>query len=371
MRHSNFRILFTTLCGLALAYVMVACNDPPESTNAEADRVSKPSVTGTVSYRERMALSDRAELNVALLDVSRQDVAATVIAEQTVSNPGQVPIRFELTYDPAKIDERMSYSLRATIHDRGRMVFTSDTHTPVLTRGAGREAHMTLVAVPQSPQRQQEPPQAEAGMGLQGMFRYMADAALFRDCRTGKTFPVSMEGGYIELERAYLNSGIESGYELMVQLKGRYLERPAMEGNRNEVSLIVDKLEKIDPENSCAPTEHAALQNTYWKLIELDGKPVKTPANSREAHIILSTERSGAHGHAGCNNFFGNYSSASDTLTFSALGSTMKACPEGMDTEQAFLQALGETTRYEISGQFLTLFAKDRPLARLEAVYLP
>ena len=371
MRDSSFRILLTTLCGLALACVTVACNEPPESTGAEADSMNKPSVTGTISYRERMALSDRAELNVVLLDVSRQDVLATVIAEQTISNPGQVPIRFELAYDPAKIDERMSYSLRATIHDRGRMVFTSDTHTPVLTRGAGREAHMTLVAVPRRPQPQQEPPQAGAGIELQGMFRYMADAALFRDCRTGKVFPVSMEGAYIELERAYLNSGIESGSEVMVHLRGRYLERPAMEDNRNEVKLIVDKLEKIDPENSCAPTDHATLQNTYWKLIELDGKPVKTPAHSREAHIILSTAGSSTHGHAGCNNFFGSYTSTADTLAFSALGSTMKACPEGMDTEQAFLQALGETTRYEISGQFLTLFAEERPLARLEAVYLP
>lgn len=370
MRRSNFKRFWTTLCGLALAYSTVACNNPSESAKAEADPVSKPSVTGTISYRERMALSDRAELKVVLLDVSRQDVAATVIAQQTISNPGQVPIRFELAYDPADIDERMSYSLRATIHDRGRMVFTSDTHTPVLTRGGGREAHMMLVAVPQLPQSQQESPQVEVGMDLQGMFRYMADAAVFRDCRTGKVFPVSMEGAYIELERAYLNSGIEAGSEVMVQLRGRYLERPAMEGNLNQVKLIVDKLEKIDAENFCAPTEHAALQNTYWKLIELDGKPVQTPANSREAHIILSTERSSTHGHAGCNNFFGNYTSTSDTLTFSALGSTMKACPEGMDTEQAFLQALGETTRYEISGQFLTLFAKDRTLARLEAIYL-
>ena len=371
MRHSNLRTLLITLCGLALAYATVACNDPSGPNDTEAEPVSQPTVTGTVTYRERMALSDRAELKVVLLDVSRQDVLATVIAEQTINNPGQVPIRFELAYDPAKIDERMIYSLRATIHDRGRMVFTSDTHTAVLTRGAGREAHMTLRAVPQRPQSSQEAPQPEAGMVLQGMFRYMADAAMFRDCRTGKVFPVSMEGAYIEVERAYLNSGIEPGSEIMVQLKGRYLERPAMEGNRNEVNLIVDKLEKIDPENSCAPTEHAALQNTYWKLVELDGKPVKTAANSREAHVILATADSRAHGHAGCNNFFGSYTIKENELSFSALGSTMKACPEGMDTEQGFLQALGETTRYEISGQFLTLLAEDRPLARLEAVYLP
>jgi copper homeostasis protein (lipoprotein) len=36
------------------------------------------------------------------------------------------------------------------------------------------------------------------------MFSYMADAAGFRDCRNGLSFPVAMEGAYIDLERAYL-----------------------------------------------------------------------------------------------------------------------------------------------------------------------
>jgi heat shock protein HslJ len=143
-----------------------------------------------------------------------------------------------------------------------------------------------------------------------------------------------------------------------------------MEGNRNEVKLIVDKLDKIEPQNTCAPTEHAELENTYWKLVELDGRAVVTPEGMREAHIVLATEGSNARGHAGCNNFFGTFQAKEDSLTFSALGSTMMACPEGMDTERAFLQALGETNRYEISGQFLTLYADDRPIARLEAVYL-
>ncbi len=61
------------------------------------------------------------------------------------------------------------------------------------------------------------------GMALEGMFRYMADAALFRDCRDGKTYPVSMEGQYLELERAYLNSGIEPGSEIMASVQGRLL----------------------------------------------------------------------------------------------------------------------------------------------------
>jgi len=215
-----------------------------------------------------------------------------------------------------------------------------------------------------------QPADGSPGMELEGMFRYTADAALFRDCRNDKTFPVSMEGDYIELERAYLNSGIEPGSEVMVKLRGRLLERPAMEGNTNIIKLIVDKLHNILPDGTCAPDVHAELVGTYWKLIKLNGQIVNTPEGMKEAHMILAGAESRVHGNAGCNNFFGQFKTSENTLAFSAMGSTMMACPQAMDTERDFLTALGATTRYEISGLFLNLYAEDQLLARLEAIYL-
>ena len=125
--------------------------------------------------------------------------------------------------------------------------------------------------------------------------------------------------------------------------------------------------------NEAAPadaTQHASLLDTYWKLLELQGEPVVTPGGMREAHLILASAESRAHGFSGCNNFFGGYKSDGDSLSFSAMGATMMACAEGMETEQAFLKALSETTRAIISGQFMTLYANDRLLARFEAVDL-
>jgi len=347
-----------------------SCQEPSEPAAAAEAPLAQAAITGTIGYRERLALTDSAVVRVTLQDVSLQDVQAPVLAEQEISAPGQVPIRFELHYSPADIDERRSYSVRATIHDRDRLLFTTDTQVPVLTRGAGREAHLTVVQVPA---RAEPPGQLRTpveGMVLEGMFSYLADAGRFWDCRTGRSFPVSMEGAYIELERAYLNSGINAGNQAMVRLRGRFQERPSMEGNRSEVSLIVDKFETLDPDSACTPSEHATLLNTYWKLVELDDHAIVTPEGMREAHLILAGDESRAHGNAGCNRFFGSFESAGDRLGFSALGATMMACPEGMDTEQGFLRALDETTRFAISGQFLTLFAGDRPLARLEAIHL-
>ena len=100
------------------------------------------------------------------------------------------------------------------------------------------QTEQTAVADPGAQQADSSP-----GMELEGMFRYMADAALFRDCRNNKSYPVSMEGAYIELERAYLNSGIEPGSEVMAKLRGRFLDRPTMEGNHNIVKLILYRYE--------------------------------------------------------------------------------------------------------------------------------
>lgn len=362
--------ILSSLLALALTLTTTACGGQPGLTGEQAS-VAAPAaalISGTVSYRERMALTNQAVVEITLEDASRQDVAARVIARRTISDPGQVPIRFELEFSPADIDPRLGYTLRARIRDHGRLVFTSDTGTPVLTRGAGREAHLLLVSV-QKPPAAADSVTGESGMLLEGMFRYFADAALFRDCNTGRSYPVAMEASYPEVEHAYLNSGIEPGSEILVRLRGRYLERPSMEGNINKINLIIDAFEGMDSKKSCAPIEPAELRDTYWKLLELDGRPVVAGEGMREVHVILASDASRAHGHAGCNDFFGSFQTAEDTLSFSALGSTMMACPEGMDTEQAFLEALGETTRYEISGQVLSLFADDRLLARLEAVY--
>jgi len=235
--------------------------------------------------------------------------------------------------------------------------------TPVAAEPAKKD---TPVAGQDSGQ-QKKPP---AGTEMEGMFRYMADAALFRDCRDNKSYPVAMEGQYIEVERAYLNSGIEPGSEIMISFQGRILSRPSFSSKNKDIKVIVDVFHKIHPGETCAPTTHADLIGTYWRLAELGGQTITTPEDMEEARMTLSNEESRVQGFAGCNRFFGQFESSDDTLTFSALGSTMMACPEGMDTEQAFLAALGATTHYQIKGLFLELYADDKLLARLEAVYL-
>lgn len=93
-------------------------------------------VTGTVTYRERMALPAGAVVEVSLLDVSKADVAADVISEQKIDTAGkQVPFNFELPYDPSKIDARMRYAVRAKILVGDDLIFTSTDFHGVITDG--------------------------------------------------------------------------------------------------------------------------------------------------------------------------------------------------------------------------------------------
>ncbi|MBX3289029.1 MAG: YbaY family lipoprotein [Acidobacteria bacterium] len=117
------------------------CNDGGITTQ---DNV----ITGTVTYRQRMALPRNAVLTVKLLDVSRADAPSATIAEQRIETAGkQVPIPFDLVYEQRRINERNRYAVRAEIHDGDRLLFTTDTSHPVLTQGNPRNADITLVAV--------------------------------------------------------------------------------------------------------------------------------------------------------------------------------------------------------------------------------
>jgi len=94
------------------------------------------SVTGTVTYLQRSALTPGAIIEVKLLDVSRADAPAETIAEQVIKPAGrQVPFEFELRYDSSLIDERHRYAVQARILEDGQLRFISTQAYPVITGG--------------------------------------------------------------------------------------------------------------------------------------------------------------------------------------------------------------------------------------------
>ena len=76
-------------------------------------------------YRERMMVPPNAQLRVTLSDVSKMDVAADLLTEVAIDNPGAPPYTVSLDYDPSVIDQRMRYAVRATIRVDDKLLFTS------------------------------------------------------------------------------------------------------------------------------------------------------------------------------------------------------------------------------------------------------
>jgi putative lipoprotein len=106
---------------------------------------TKGVITGTVAYRQRVALSLDAVIAVRLEDVSLRDSPAKVLSETIISAAGhQAPVPFELSYDTAEITPSHTYQVRATITANGTLLFTSSTAYRVLTHGAPSSVAIVL-----------------------------------------------------------------------------------------------------------------------------------------------------------------------------------------------------------------------------------
>ena len=101
-------------------------------------------VTGTATYRERLALPPDAVFEATLVDVSKVDIPAEVIGWTRIERPGNPPIRFDIMYDTSRIDPSHRYAVRAHILVGGKLFFVTDRNYSVLTAGQGNEVALLL-----------------------------------------------------------------------------------------------------------------------------------------------------------------------------------------------------------------------------------
>jgi uncharacterized lipoprotein YbaY/heat shock protein HslJ/uncharacterized lipoprotein NlpE involved in copper resistance len=434
-------------------------------------------VRGTAYYRERIAMPPGAALEVTLEDVSRADAPATTLGQVRLENAGNPPYRFEIAYDPARIDERNTYAVRARLVVGDELWFTTDTHYPVLTRGAGGEVELLLRRVSRE---QAAPPSGPLGglpagyqgdlpcadcegirhhldlfedgsffyrltylgrggvfddigtweladngttlvlwggrethemfrvvdagilrkldlegrdiasslnyelrrvaafepiepqLAMRGMYRYMADAALFEECLTGRRFPVAMEADNVALERAYLGAQPAPGEPLLVSLEGRLAPRPAMEGDETVLSVVPERFIGVWPGESCgARMTTAELTGTIWKLSRLGEIAVIVSEPQQRPNLTLGADGRIA-GYDGCNRMTGSFQSSGRSIEFGQLASTKMACIDGMELEAAFAAALARARSYRVLGRHLDLYGANGELvARFEAAPAP
>ncbi|HUV20819.1 MAG TPA: YbaY family lipoprotein [Gammaproteobacteria bacterium] len=131
--------------GLSSFLLLFAAANAQGGGTPSAAADSGSMVTGTLNYRERILLPPDALVLVQLRDVSLMDVGAKLISEQRIKPEHPVPIPFALPYDANDIDERMTYSVFATIRSGDRLLFVTDRSYQVLTRGNSDHVELILV----------------------------------------------------------------------------------------------------------------------------------------------------------------------------------------------------------------------------------
>jgi copper homeostasis protein (lipoprotein) len=209
----------------------------------------------------------------------------------------------------------------------------------------------------------------EPRLAMRGMYGYLADAATFMECLTGRKMQVAMAGDNRALEAAYTTERREPGEALLVTLEGRIVQRMPMEGSGPVPTLLPEKFIGIWPGETCGGGPGpATLLDTYWKLTRLGNAAVGRATNQREAHLVMRGDNRLA-GSDGCNQMVGSYRLEGDRITFSQFASTMMACPPGAGQAHQLGTALAGVARYRIVGQHLEfLDGEGAMLARFEAV---
>jgi putative lipoprotein len=114
-------------------------------------------VTGTATYKERMALPPNAVLEVTLEDVSKADAQAEVVGRARLEQPGNPPFRFAIPLDPSRIDPGRRYAVRARILIDGRLQFITDRSYPVLGEAQRTEVALMLRRIGGPDQASDEP----------------------------------------------------------------------------------------------------------------------------------------------------------------------------------------------------------------------
>jgi putative lipoprotein len=107
-------------------------------------------VSGTVTLPADAVVPEGATWSIRVEDTSLADAPATLIAEQSgVLDAAVTEIVFDVPFDPAVIDEMLTYTLRVTIEDAaGNLLFTNDTSIEAITGGVpAADIEVPVIAV--------------------------------------------------------------------------------------------------------------------------------------------------------------------------------------------------------------------------------
>ncbi len=109
-------------------------------------------VTGTIAYRNRIFLPQDAVAMVELREGNTGASSGITLGAQRIDEIRQIPIPFEIEYDPLDINPRRTYVIHATITAAGRPLYTTIDQYAVITNGKGQQVAVSVERAAADPQ---------------------------------------------------------------------------------------------------------------------------------------------------------------------------------------------------------------------------
>lgn len=314
--------------------------------------VPPPEVTGEVRFAQGVPVPASGELRVVLQDVSRADAPAGLLGEVVLTPPFGNPADFRIAYDAAKIDERNTYAVRATLRDGDRLLQTTDTVVPVITRGSPQKATLQMIAVASAPRLQAQTIRGEV-FDRDGRL-VLVQCEDRREIQLAQGDPAEALRARLDREAAKQGVGMLTEFTLL----------PA--DAQGDFGIL--RFETFPAETCGSPGVTAELLDNYFVATRIGGRPVPRTM-PRDAHLVLHSAAQRVKGSSGCRRFEGGYVLQDASLRFEDIVVEAPTCGEASATQDSrLIEALTAVRTWRLTGIHLELFGeRGEPLARLES----
>lgn len=120
---------------LLLAALAAGCTTTTPTTTTAA-KPGAGTLSGTITYREKIALPPGAKVGLYLIENTRVDQPVKMLTDKVFTPQGQVPIAWSLDYNPSQISPANRYSVGARILVNGQLWMDTQAQHLVITGGA-------------------------------------------------------------------------------------------------------------------------------------------------------------------------------------------------------------------------------------------
>jgi putative lipoprotein len=115
-----------------IGFFVTSCS--PVSTHPPDDLVG--TVTGTVTYFEKIKIPENSVLNLKLIDIGYSTEEKPMwLVEENITPLKQIPIPFKLRYKKSDVQPNRAYAIQARILVDGKILFKNTTTYKVITQG--------------------------------------------------------------------------------------------------------------------------------------------------------------------------------------------------------------------------------------------